>query len=269
MKMPTCQRKIYLLVIVLMSVSFYGNHRAGSRYERSPPGYRPSFEVLEPTPLLQDPVGAGCAKGALCSAHATRSFPSRPVAVESLGPLQRDSTWSGTYRCIEYGEVFSASFLASMGIFKGIRRYDKVLKSHRAAHACHYLAWERSANKTVDVLDFFVEHLSAYERRLNFGAIRQRSQQAVREQVAAALSDRLRSYASDQFLARARRRLADPHGLLALIPYYGEVRLHFSSAMPPPERGFDFSVPTDEALPISPYVHPGHGGRSGSVVRAD
>jgi hypothetical protein len=92
-----------------------------------------------------------------------------------------------------------------------MRKYRAVLKSHRAAHACHYITWERQPSKTVDALDFFVEHLSAYERRLNLGKVSaaghgaQNLQQSMKGAVAVALSERLTSYAAHHFLAKAAR----------------------------------------------------------------
>ena len=88
-----------------------------------------------------------------------------------------------------------------------MRKYRAVLKSHRAAHACHYLTWERQASKTVDALDFFVEHLSAYERRLNLGklATARQLQQRTKDAVAAALASRLGAYARYHFVGKAAR----------------------------------------------------------------
>jgi hypothetical protein len=83
---------------------------------------------------------------------------------KKLLPPPINMSWSGLYACYDYGEVFAASFLASSEAFLGMKKYKSVLKSHRAAHASHYLTWERQAHKTLDFLDFFVEHLSAYER---------------------------------------------------------------------------------------------------------
>ena len=57
----------------------------------------------------------------------------------------------------------------------------------------------------------FVEHLSAYERRLNLGKVSaagqgaQNLQQAMKDAVAVALSERLTSYAAHHFLAKAAR----------------------------------------------------------------
>ena len=56
--------------------------------------------------------------------------------------------WSGIYACYDYGETFGAAFLAASEAFVGMRKYRSVLKSHRAAHACHYITWERQALKT-------------------------------------------------------------------------------------------------------------------------
>jgi len=119
--------------------------------------------------------------------------------------------------------------LASVEAFKGMRKYRAVLKSHRAAHACHYITWERQALKTVDGLDFFVEHLSAYERRLNLGKIQGKAGSTMKAATAESLSRRLGAYASFHFEAKAAMRnhldpsLPDPHRIIGIIPYYGEV----------------------------------------------
>jgi hypothetical protein len=88
-----------------------------------------------------------------------------------------------------------------------MRKYRAVLKSHRAAHACHYLTWERQPSKTTDALDFFVEHLSAYERRLNLGKLKttHQLQQSMKDAVAVALSSRLGAYSAYHFVAKAAR----------------------------------------------------------------
>ena len=143
--------------------------------------------------------------------------------------------WSGMYACYDYGETFAASFLADVSAFVGMRKYRSVLKSHRAAHACHYITWTRQPLKTVDVLDFFVEHLSAYERRLNLGKMSSNGglQESMKLGVAKGLSSRLGSYAAHHFeskaarlnyldpIARAQDSL-DSENIIGLIPYYGE-----------------------------------------------
>jgi len=86
-----------------------------------------------------------------------------------------------------------------------MKKYRSVLKSHRAAHACHYITWTRQPAKTVDALDFFVEHLSAYERRLNLGKLKHnfKFQEQMKNAVASALSTRLASYAGHHFVGKA------------------------------------------------------------------
>ena len=136
-----------------------------------------------------------------------------------------DASWSGTYRCVDYGETFAASWLASVSALDGIKKYRSVLKSHRAAHASHYITWERSAHKTVDALDFFVEHLSAYERRLNIGKFKAgKFQESLRRGVTDVLGHLLRRYTLSHFHSSAleMRLSGDENRILGIIPYYGE-----------------------------------------------
>ena len=136
-----------------------------------------------------------------------------------------DAPWSGTYRCVDYGETFAASWLASVSALDGIKKYRSVLKSHRAAHASHYITWERAAHKTVDALDFFVEHLSAYERRLNIGKFRAgKFQESLRRSVTDVLGHLLRRYTLSHFHSSAlqMKLSGDENRILGIILYYGE-----------------------------------------------
>lgn len=158
------------------------------------------------------------------------------------------STWSGLrqhtpvelYRCVDAGETFSASFLATVNALNDVHNYGRPLSSHRAAHACHYVSYKRDAYKTVDAFDFFVEHFSAYERRLNLGKLNRGVRDKFRDHVENALRQRLAAYSAALHLAKAaaispsplplrvgndaspRRRAPPSSRTLALIPYYGE-----------------------------------------------
>lgn len=116
------------------------------QYEEPPPMFAPLPSIFSMPQWNQQP----------------EAIPIQQDNIQETNPI--NTSWSGIYGCYDYGEVFAASFLASSDTFIGMKKYKSVLKSHRAAHASHYLTWERQAYKTLDFLDFFVEHLSAYER---------------------------------------------------------------------------------------------------------
>ena len=91
---------------------------------------------------------------------------------------------------------------------------------------------EDMAAAASDALDFFVEHLSAYERRLNVGKFKpERFQASLRKATTDALVARLQTYALFHFRSKARAhsfsstmrgKPDDADDIICVIPYYGE-----------------------------------------------
>ena len=190
-----------------------------------PPPSQPPRPPLSPPPL-----------------HAPRR-PAGPTATAAASATPANaSTWSGLYQCVDPGETFSASFLATVAALNDVHNYGRPLSSHRAAHACHYVAYKREAYKTVDAFDFFVEHFSAYERRLNLGKLNRGVRDKFRGHVEDALRQRLAAYSAALHYGKAAavsppppppplrdgneaspgRRAPPSSRTLAMIPYYGE-----------------------------------------------
>ena len=79
-----------------------------------------------------------------------------------------DHNFAGTYQCPEAGEAYSAAFLCKKSAFlkHPCRRLDSTKGVGNMEGASNYMFKRNRLLKTVDLFDFFVEHLSWYERRL-------------------------------------------------------------------------------------------------------
>ena len=79
-----------------------------------------------------------------------------------------DHSFAGTYQCPEAGEAYSAAFLCKKSVF--LKHLVPETRLHKGVGnmegASNYMFKRNRLLKTVDLFDFFVEHLSWYERRL-------------------------------------------------------------------------------------------------------
>ena len=79
-----------------------------------------------------------------------------------------DHSFAGTYQCPEAGEAYSAAFLCRKAVF--LKHLVPETRLHKGVGnmegASNYMFKRNRLLKTVDLFDFFVEHLSWYERRL-------------------------------------------------------------------------------------------------------
>jgi len=79
-----------------------------------------------------------------------------------------DHSFAGTYQCPEAGEAYSAAFLCKKAVF--LKHLVPETRLHKGVGnmegASNYMFKRNRLLKTVDLFDFFVEHLSWYERRL-------------------------------------------------------------------------------------------------------
>ena len=78
-----------------------------------------------------------------------------------------DHSFAGTYQCPEAGEAYSAAFLCKKAVF--LKHLVPETRLHKGVGnmegASNYMFKRNRLLKTVDLFDFFVEHLSWYERR--------------------------------------------------------------------------------------------------------
>lgn len=97
-----------------------------------------------------------------------------------------DATFAGTYQCPETGEAYSAAFLCKRSVF--LKHLVPEQRLHKGVGnmegASNFMFKRNRLLKTVDLFDFFVTHLSWYERRLfkDAAALRSRSLARLRTQ---------------------------------------------------------------------------------------
>ena len=79
-----------------------------------------------------------------------------------------ESSFAGTYECPDAGEAYSAAYLCTRAVFLQSEVAEKRLFEGLAnmEGASHTMFRKNRLLKTVDMFDFFIEHLSWYERRL-------------------------------------------------------------------------------------------------------
>ena len=79
-----------------------------------------------------------------------------------------ESSFAGTYECPDVGEAYSAAYLCTRAVFLQSEVAEKRLFEGLAnmEGASHTMWRKNRLLKTVDMFDFFIEHLSWYERRL-------------------------------------------------------------------------------------------------------
>ena len=79
-----------------------------------------------------------------------------------------ESRFAGTYECPEAGEAYSAAYLCTRAVFLQSEVPEKRLFEGMAnMEGASHIMWRKNRLlKTVDMFDFFIEHLSWYERSL-------------------------------------------------------------------------------------------------------
>jgi len=114
--------------------------------------------------------------------HVVRAKPPKL----NTSDVEGDQNFAGTYECPWNGEAYSAAFLCSRDVMLKFRVPEERL--HRGVGnmegASIFMYRRRTLLKTVDLFDFFVEHLSWYERRLGPAAtaLRERTLRRVEAQ---------------------------------------------------------------------------------------
>ncbi|KAH8060186.1 hypothetical protein JL722_5148 [Aureococcus anophagefferens] len=96
-----------------------------------------------------------------------------------------ESRFAGTYECPDTGEAYSAAFLCTRAVFLKSEVAEKRLFEGAAnmEGASNAMFRKNRLLKTVDMFDFFIEHLSWYERRFKADAdsLRARTLRRLRE----------------------------------------------------------------------------------------